>query len=366
MNGNWKRIIAVIMAVVLLVPVAAAVGGTGTAYAAGSSGKVLKKGSRGEDVKQLQERLIELGYDPGEPDGAFGNGTRDAVIAFQRRNGLDADGQAGPRTLEKLYSNEAVRMRIAVPIPNDVLSADLPVLVNKLYPVDETFEPSDLVLLTDVLDENLVKVKYPETQAVRRAAEALEKMLEAAAEDGITNWQVSAAYRSYSDQQSILNARINDYLEKNKEWSTGRARSAALHTVAEPGYSEHHLGLAIDINVPGASAFKGTKQCTWLHEHCWEYGFIIRYPEDKEKITGYTAEAWHIRYVGTEHSLLIRDLGLCLEEYLDGIDAGKITPPSGTGSVEENENQETGMQETITEEVILPDDETMTEGGEAA
>ncbi len=125
--------------------------------------------------------------------------------------------------------------------------------------------------------------------------------------------------------------------------------------MAEPGYSEHHLGLAIDINVPGASTFKGTKQCTWLHEHCWEYGFIIRYQEDKEKITGYTAEAWHIRYVGVEHSLLIRDLGLCLEEYLDGIDAGTITPPSGAAD------------ETVTDEIILPDeDETTQEGGEAA
>ena len=366
MNGNWKRIMAVIVAAVLLVPLGAAIAGTGTAYAAGSSGKVLKKGSKGEDVKQLQERLIELGYDPGEPDGAFGNGTRDAVIAFQRRNGLDADGQAGPKTLEKLYSDEAVRMRIAEPIPADVLSTDLPVLVNKLYPVDESFVPADLVLLTDMLDENLVRVKYPETQAVRRAAEALKEMLEAAAGDGITGWQVSAAYRSYADQQGILNAKINDYLKKNKEWSTGRARSAALHTVAEPGYSEHHLGLAIDINVPGAFSFKGTKQCTWLHEHCWEYGFIIRYPEDKEKITGYTAEAWHIRYVGTEHSLLIRDLGLCLEEYLDGVDAGKITPPSGSDTADDTGDQETGAQEIVTEEIILPDDEVLPEGGEAA
>lgn len=364
MDGRMKRIVALILAVIILLPLAGTVGGT--AYAAGSSKKTLKKGSKGEEVRQLQERLIELGYDPGEPDGAFGNGTREAVIAFQRRNGLDADGQAGPKTLEKLYSDEALPMRIASPIPSDVLSTELPVLVNKLYPVNADFEPSDLVILTDVLDEELVKVKYPETKAVRRAAEALEEMLEAAREDGVTTWQVSAAYRSYADQKSILEDKIRSYLKKNEEWSRSRARSAALHTVAEPGYSEHHLGLAIDINVPGASSFKGTKQCTWLHEHCWEYGFIIRYPEDKEKITGYTAEAWHIRYVGIEHSMLIRDLGLCLEEYLDGIEAGKITPPSQAGATEENGNEETGTQEIVTDEIILPDDNTLPEGEEAA
>ena len=70
------------------------------------------------------------------------------------------------------------------------------------------------------------------------------------------------------------------------------------------------------MNVPNKT-FKGTKQCKWLHEHCWEYGFILRYQEGKESVTGYIAEAWHIRYVGVEHALKIRDLGMCLEEYLE-------------------------------------------------
>ena len=78
------------------------------------------------------------------------------------------------------------------------------------------------------------------------------------------------------------------------------------------------------MNVPGASTFSSTRQCKWLHQHCWEYGFIVRYQKDKESITGFTAEAWHIRYVGTEHSMIIHDLGLCLEEYLEMAEAGEI------------------------------------------
>jgi len=95
-----------------------------------------------------------------------------------------------------------------------------------------------------------------------------------------------------------------------------KARSAARKTVADPGTSEHHTGLAFDITTPGKT-FMGTPQQKWLHEHCWEYGFIIRYPEGKEDITGFVAECWHIRYVGVVHSIPMRDSGECLEEYLD-------------------------------------------------
>ena len=204
----------------------------------------------------------------------------------------------------------------ADPEPVDVLAGPLPMLVNKSFPVDDDFVPADLVLLTEVLDASLIRVKYKNTRAVRAAAEALEVMLEAAKADGIKNWQVSAAYRSISDQESILESKIKSYRKKNPKWSRARARSAALHTVAEPRCSEHHLGLAFDVNVPNTSAFKGTKQCKWLHEHCWDYGFIVRYQKSKEAITGFTAEEWHIRYVGVEHARYMRDHDMCLEEYL--------------------------------------------------
>ena len=95
-----------------------------------------------------------------------------------------------------------------------------------------------------------------------------------------------------------------------------QARSAARKLVADPGCSEHHTGLAFDITVPGTS-FGGTKQAKWLEEHCWEWGFILRYPADKTAITGITNEPWHFRYVGTDAAMEMRETGECLEEYVE-------------------------------------------------
>ena len=103
---------------------------------------------------------------------------------------------------------------------------------------------------------------------------------------------------------------------KENGMSRSKARSATRKTVADPGTSEHHLGTCFDITVPGTT-FAGTEQARWLGEHCWDYGFILRYTKDKEKITGFLAEAWHFRYVGEEHARIMRDENLCLEEYLE-------------------------------------------------
>ena len=288
----------------------------------------LKKGSKGDQVRTLQLRLTELGYLDAEADGIFGASTKEAVKTFQKRNGLSVDGIAGPKTQTCLYSADAVAVP-PPPVPVDVLAGSWPMLTNLQHPVSEDFLPADLVLLTDLCDPGLVKIKYSSTQGVRRAVEALIEMLEAARADGITKWQVSAGYRSWADQEKMLNNKINSYMKRDG-WTRGRARRAALKTVAEPGASEHHLGLSFDVNVPGASSFAGTRQCKWLHAHCWDYGFIVRYQEDKQAVTGFAPEAWHIRYTGVEHSRIMRDENLCLEEYLE-----KYMPDSETDMSED-------------------------------
>ena len=277
---------------------------------------LLKSGSSGAEVRTLQLRLIELGYLSEEADGEFGPATKEAVSAFQRRNDLSVDGMAGKQTQGKLYSPEAAAAP-APAEPTDMLAGEWPLLTNLDHPVEENFLPADLVLMKEICPEEVVHIKYENTQGVRTAVEALEIMLEAARAEGLGKWQVSAGYRSWAEQESMLNYRINTYLKKNSGWSRGRARRAALQTVAEPGASEHHLGLSFDVNVRGADNFASTKQCKWLHAHCWEYGFIIRYQKGKEKITGFAPEAWHVRYVGARHSLIMRDEDLCLEEYME-------------------------------------------------
>lgn len=278
---------------------------------------MLSSGSSGDEVKALQSRLQQLGFYSGVLDGDYGKGTRAAVKLFQAQHGLDDDGIAGQKTLEMLYSNDAQPMLVTpTPAAVQVLAGSQPLLVNRQHPVASDFVPADLVNLSEYCDSSLVKIKYDGTQGVREAADALLRMLEAAKADGITSWQVSAAYRSYADQQRIFDNKVKSFQNNNPDWSLSRCRSAASVTVADPGASEHHTGLAFDMTVPNTSMFLGTPQCAWLHQHCWEYGFILRYTDEKQQITGFAGEAWHIRYVGTEHSLAMQQSGQCLEEYL--------------------------------------------------
>ncbi|MBE5801621.1 MAG: hypothetical protein E7319_04965 [Clostridiales bacterium] len=273
----------------------------------------LDKGAQGDMVRQMQERLKELGYYTGKADGDFGPGTEEAVRLFQSQNGLTVDGAAGEKTLTLLYSEAAKQVTVTpTPDPNA-----LPILVNRTHKLDKNYKPGNLVKLRNVLPESVVYVKGSDIEGDRAAAGALEQMFRSAINDGVGDWQISAGYRSYAYQEKLFNNQVAEY--RSQGMSGDKARSATRQTVADPGTSEHHTGLAFDITTPG-TAFIGTPQQKWLHQHCWEYGFIIRYQEGKEKITGFIAECWHIRYVGVEHSIPMRDRQLCLEEYLGEVD----------------------------------------------
>lgn len=277
-----------------------------------TAASLLKKGDRGDEVRRMQERLKELGYYSGSLDGDFGGGTEEAVRLFQRQNGLGVDGSAGKQTFALLYSEDAKQVTITpTPDPNT-----LPMLVNRDHPIDEDYEPRHLVKLTNAVPSSVAKIKGSDIEGDKTAVNALVEMLKAAHADGVSNWQVSAGYRSYRYQQKLFDQQVEEY--RAQGFSQANAVSATRQTVADPGTSEHHTGLAFDLTVPG-TIFKGTPEQIWLHKHCWDYGFIIRYQEDKEDITGYIAECWHIRYVGLPHSQDMRDRNLCLEEYL-GVD----------------------------------------------
>lgn len=271
--------------------------------------ELYKKGSKGDGVRRMQEKLKELGYYNGEVDGAFGGGTEEALRLFQSQNGLEADGMAAEKTFAVLYGESAKPMT-AAPTPDPDAP---PMLVNRSHPVEESYRPGDLVKLKNVIPSSLATVKGDDIQGDRAAVNAMIDMFRAAHNDGVTRWQISAGYRSYSYQQKLFDRQVQSY--ENEGFSHSKAVSATRKTVADPGTSEHHTGLAFDITVPGIS-FKGTDEQKWLHEYCWDYGFIIRYQEEKESITGYLAECWHIRYVGLPHSTAMRDRDQCLEEYL--------------------------------------------------
>lgn len=186
-------------------------------------------------------------------------------------------------------------------------SEAMTVIVNKQRSLPEGYEPDDLV-------EPNVPFSFDgphEKRHMRKeAAEALEKLFAGAKADDIELRAVSG-YRSYQRQVSIYN---NNVKTKGKEY-TDRVSSV-------PGHSEHQTGLAIDVSSPSVGnaieeVFGTSKEGQWLAEHAAEYGFIIRYPQGEEAITGYVYEPWHIRYVGTDLAPDVVKSGLTLEEYFD-------------------------------------------------
>ena len=152
-----------------------------------------------------------------------------------------------------------------------------------------------------------------------RAADALIQMVDDCAAAGNDPY-VCSGYRSMEKQQYLFNNKIAR-LVYEEGVDPEDAPAIAAMSVALPGTSEHQLGLAADIidyNYPYLNEEQENMPTQkWLMEHCWDYGFILRYPNDKSEITGIIYEPWHYRYVGAEAAQEIRELGLTLEEYLE-------------------------------------------------
>ena len=141
-----------------------------------------------------------------------------------------------------------------------------------------------------------------------RAVDALEEFMAAARAEGLSCVLVST-YRDYYTQQILYNNKVAEY---------GEERAKTI--VAPPGTSEHQIGLAADITDRYYEymneSLEDTELFQWMSAHCAEYGFIVRYPKDKEDVTGIMYEPWHFRYVGTEAAAYIMEHGLCLEEFV--------------------------------------------------
>ncbi|MDD3336253.1 MAG: M15 family metallopeptidase [Eubacteriales bacterium] len=177
-------------------------------------------------------------------------------------------------------------------------------LVNRQHTVAEQYIPDGL-RKTEV---------YGMSQSMREdAATALEAFFEAAKTEGGVSLSTVSGYRSYSKQSTI-------YARKK---STTGSTEAADKLVAKPGTSEHQLGLAMDIARKGSSSltakFGETEEGKWVYSNCHRYGFIVRYMQGFEEITGYSYEPWHIRYVGVEQATAIYESGVPMETYMSGL-----------------------------------------------
>ena len=141
----------------------------------------------------------------------------------------------------------------------------------------------------------------------------LQEMFDAARAEGIYPI-VREGYRTAEEQQEILDDKIQTYI--NQGYSQVKAERTAKEWVALPGTSEHQLGIAVDINAD-KSKCSNEDVYGWLAENAYKYGFVLRYPPGKQKITGTSYEPWHYRYVGIEAAYEINERGICLEEYFE-------------------------------------------------
>ena len=187
--------------------------------------------------------------------------------------------------IDKVFYDDPV---VVVKYSNDML-------VNKYNKLASTFVPDDLTELTECSGSGEYLAK--------EAKEAYDKMCEASKKDGM-HLGVTSSYRSFEDQTKIYNS----YLKS-------KGQSYVDQYVATPGYSEHQTGLALDVKSTVASPFKTTEEYTWMMDNAYKYGFILRYPDNKENITGFKSETWHYRYVGEEVAKYLHENDITYEEY---------------------------------------------------
>lgn len=151
-----------------------------------------------------------------------------------------------------------------------------------------------------------------------RVIEDLLLMMQAAKKDGL-NLVVQSPYRTSDHQEDNFNNKIRKYMRQGLSYMEAYKVSSRVITV--PGCSEHEVGLALDITsetyLQLEQGFADTKEGKWLAEHSHEYGFTLRYPEGKEYITSIEYEPWHFRYVGREAASVMKEEGICLEEFWD-------------------------------------------------
>lgn len=178
-------------------------------------------------------------------------------------------------------------------------------LVNEANPLPEDYEPdtaeADNGYLFDI-----------------RAVEPLRALLQAGREAGL-DLVVTSGWRSWAYQEQLFEDKVSRVMS-GTGLDRAAAEEAAADEVARPGTSEHQLGLAMDLVDASYQVLDEAQASTpaqqWLMAHCWEYGFILRYPAEKQDITGIIYEPWHYRYVGRDHAQAIRQSGQCLEEFL--------------------------------------------------
>ncbi len=178
-------------------------------------------------------------------------------------------------------------------------ASSVAMLVNKTYYLDDTYVPQNLTALSNLY-------AAPDRELAGVAAEALAEWANAGRDNDVYFYATSA-YRSYEDQQALYDSYVSSLGQEQTDQVSARA-----------GFSEHQTGFTVDLaatHEDAYSEFSQTRAYRWANAHCWEYGWLLRYPEDKDAITGYGFESWHYRYVGKDVSQAVHYSNLTYDEF---------------------------------------------------
>lgn len=209
-------------------------------------------------------------------------------LSHQKENGEEAKQQEAYTNMETVKANT-----------NQPLDWKL-IIASKEHPIPDDYEVQLATIEGDL--------KFDQ-----RAIGELNQLRNAARKAGYTNLWVQSSYRSIETQETLFKNKVNEYKRMGK--TEQKAEELANKIVNRAGESDHNLGLAVDFNYVEES-FKDLSVYKWLCNHAHEYGFILRYPKEKEEITNVSYEPWHWRYVGKEYAKEIKEKGYCLEEYV--------------------------------------------------
>ncbi len=248
-----------------------------------------------------KEVFMELGdIEEHQGDNLFGSETEEPAEAHSETESSTVQVFATAPPATEPPTTEATE-----PVPSFSKTDPLLILVNK----DHAYEGEEP-------DVKLWKTGHISVST--EVYDALAAMLDAGRQLGL-RFVVCSGYRSREVQEQLFQEDLNRYMNRGMDYE--EAWAATERYTMPPGHSEHCTGLAVDIvaqaNQNLDSSQESTAETRWLQTHCWEYGFILRYPKDKSSITGIAYEAWHYRYVGKEAAKYLTENNLTLEEFHD-------------------------------------------------
>ena len=240
----------------------------------------------------------QMGHFRAGTDAEVSNGT-DSAYNYYNTQGPEGE------TVKNSSENSTKKLEAKQYIEVDTKPDSYTVLVNRDYLISKDYVPDDLVVPEVPFS---FYGTYEKSYVRKRAARALEHLFGGAKADGYT-LKVVSAYRSYERQMQIYRNNVKT-----------RGEDKTNKVSAMPGSSEHQTGLAIDVSADSVGctieeSFARSPEGKWLKKNCYKYGFIIRYPKNKTKITGYSYEPWHIRYVGKNLAKYLNKNKMTLEEY---------------------------------------------------